>query len=192
MRPALRVAPLAAQGSRTGDVFGDLIHILRAPATGQPVLAQRWVELPGPVTGYGWGYCPIAVDASGGELAFIPYTCDPLDLTAVQEVDYFGRLNASRTSERNIRMHFDEVIATIKLADWVDSSGCGRLRLYLRLHRPGRPGDLPRLEADRLAAREPRTVHAPRQVRPPADRPGGDRYRFAWRSDASRSSTTPR
>ncbi|MDQ1347265.1 MAG: hypothetical protein QG573_634 [Acidobacteriota bacterium] len=132
-------SPLAAQGSGTGDVFGDLIHILRAPATGQPVLAQRWVELPGPVTGYGWGYCPIAVDAFGAELAFIPYTCDPLDLTAVQEVDYFGRLNASRTKERNIRMHMDEVIATIQLADWVDSSGCGRLRLYFDCTVPGDP-----------------------------------------------------
>jgi hypothetical protein len=131
--------PLVAQGE-TGDVFGDLIHILRDSTTGQPILAQRWIELPGPVTGYGWGYCPIAVDAIGAELAYIPYTCDPLDPTAVVAVDYFGRLNASRTRERNSRMHFDEVINTIKSADWVDGAGCGRLQLYFDCAVPGEPG----------------------------------------------------
>jgi hypothetical protein len=121
-------APVVAQSDGTGDVFGDLIHILRDPGTGQPILAQRWVELPGPVTGYGWGYCPIPVSTAGDELAFIPYTCDPLDPTAVVDVDYFGRLNASRTRERVNRMHFDEVITTIKDADWVDGDS-GRLLL---------------------------------------------------------------
>jgi|CXWL01.1.fsa_nt_gi hypothetical protein len=123
------VPSVSAQDTGTGDVFGDLVHILRDAGTGQPVLAQRWIELPGPITGYGWGYCPIPVDTAGSELAFIPYTCDPLDPTSVVAVDYFGRLNASRTKERNNRMHFDEVIATIKTADWVDREGSGRLRL---------------------------------------------------------------
>lgn len=131
--------PLGAQNDGTGDVFGDMIHIVRAPDTGQPILAQRWVELPGPVTGYGWGYCPIAVSLAGDELAFIPYTCDPLDPTAVVDVDYFGRLNASRTRERVTRMHFDEVIATIKAAEWVDSEGSGRLFIYSGCTVPGDP-----------------------------------------------------
>jgi hypothetical protein len=109
--PLLAVTCLAALGinsspavaqSGTGDVFGDLVHILRDPTTGQPILAQRWVELPGPVTGYGWGYCPVAVDVNGAEIGFIPYTCDPIDPTAVVDVDYFGRLNAGRTKERTI------------------------------------------------------------------------------------------
>lgn len=132
-------APLAAQTPDTGDVFGDLVHIQRNAGTGQPILAQRWVELPGPVPGYGWGYCPIAVDAFGAEIAFIPYTCDPLDPTAVVDVDYFGRLNASRTRERNNRMHFDEVITTIKSADWVNAEGSGRLRLFFDCTVPGNP-----------------------------------------------------
>jgi len=132
-------APVVAQSDGTGDVFGDLIHILRDPGTGQPILAQRWVELPGPVTGYGWGYCPIPVSTAGDELVFIPYTCDPLDPTAVVDVDYFGRLNASRTRERVNRMHFDEVITTIKDADWVDGEGSGRLLLYFDCTAPGDP-----------------------------------------------------
>ncbi len=144
--PLLAVTCLAALGinsspavaqSGTGDVFGDLVHILRDPTTGQPILAQRWVELPGPVTGYGWGYCPVAVDVNGAEIGFIPYTCDPIDPTAVVDVDYFGRLNAGRTKERNHRMHFDEVISNIKLADWVDAEGSARLRLYFDCVEPG-------------------------------------------------------
>ncbi len=130
--------PLAAQ-SNTGDVFGDLVQILRDPGTGQPILAQRWIELPGQTAGYGWGYCPVAVTIAGDELAFIPYTCDPLDPTAVVAIDYFGRLNASRTRERNNRMHFGEVINSIKTADWVDGAGCGRLQLFFDCTVPGEP-----------------------------------------------------
>ena len=29
-----------------GDIFGDLIHVLRDDVTGQPIFAQRWVEMP--------------------------------------------------------------------------------------------------------------------------------------------------
>jgi len=116
-------------GGGCGDVFGDLIHILRNPDTGQPILAQRWIELPAEIPGYGWGYCPIAVDANGDELAFLPYSCDVADPTAVEEVDYFGRLNGGRTKERNNRMHFNEVISTIKEAEAVKQEQTGRLML---------------------------------------------------------------
>jgi len=115
-------------GGGCGDVFGDLIHILRNDA-GQPILAQRWVELPAEVPGYGWGYCPIAVDANGTELEFVPYSCDIADPDLVQEVDYFGRLNGGRTKERNNRMHFDEVISNIKAAHMVKTDPAGRLML---------------------------------------------------------------
>ena len=93
--------PATAQdhGVGCGDVFGDLIHILRDAETGQPILAQRWIELPGEVQGYGWGYCPIAVDAAGNEIGFLPYTCDAVNPVAVVAVDYFGRLNGGRTKE---------------------------------------------------------------------------------------------
>jgi len=115
-------------GGGCGDVFGDLIHILRDFDTGQPLLAKRWVELPAEAPGYGWGYCPIAVyDDEAGiqqEIPFLPYSCDfdLLDeygepILAVEEVDYFGRLNGGRTKERNNRMHFDEVISNIKRED---------------------------------------------------------------------------
>lgn len=129
---ALLGAPVTAQDhgdTGCGDVLGDLIHVLRDAETGQPILAQRWVELPAEVPGYGWGYCPIAVDALGNEIGFLPFSCDVADPTAVQEVDYFGRLNAGRTKERNNRMHFNEVISTIKAAGYVKQESTGRLML---------------------------------------------------------------
>jgi hypothetical protein len=120
-------------GGGCGDVFGDLIHILRNDA-GQPILAQRWVELPAEVPGYGWGYCPIAVTGTGPdmrELGFEPYSCDiaAADVEFIEEVNYFGRLNGGRTKERNNRMHFDEVISNIKDSHMVKTDAAGRLML---------------------------------------------------------------
>ena len=118
-------------GGGCGDVFGDLIHILRNEH-GQPILAQRWVELPAEVPRYGWGYCPIAVSGPDKqELPFLPYSCDidPGSIYLVEEVDYFGRLNGGRTKERNNRMHFDEVISNIKAAHLVNTDAAGRLML---------------------------------------------------------------
>ncbi len=98
--------------SGCGDVFGDLVHIKRHPVTGQPILQKRWIEEKGVE---GWGYCPIPVDATGQEIPFKEdLSCDPVDADAVVEVDYFGRLSGGRTKERNGRMHFDEVISSIK------------------------------------------------------------------------------
>jgi len=122
-------------GGGCGDVFGDLVHILRDSATGQPILAQRWIELPAELPGYGWGYCPIAVyhDADGvqQEIPFLDLTCDmdPDYLDFVEEVDYFGRLNGGRTKERNNRMHLNEVISNIKQADVVRREETGRIEL---------------------------------------------------------------
>ena len=120
--------PVLAQGE-TGDLFGDLIHIKRNATTGQPILQQRWVELPGDT--FGWAYCPIPVDAAGDEIPFAPLSCDvdPTQLDRVVEVDYFGRLSAARTKERNQRMHFNEVIANIKAAEIVDVDEAGRMKL---------------------------------------------------------------
>jgi len=120
-----------------GDVFGDLIHILRDDVTGQPILAQRWVELPAAVQGYGWGYCPIAVYHEDGiqyEIPFLPYSCDidPGYADRVEPVDYFGRLNGGRTKERNNRMHFNEVISNINQADYVTTDEMGRLKMGFR------------------------------------------------------------
>lgn len=114
-------------GGGCGDVFGDLIHLLRDAETGQPILEKRWVELPGDVVGY--DYCPIAIDVNGEEIPFAPLSCDPLDTEAVVEVDYFGRLNGGRTKERNSRMHFNEVISSIRAADIVKQDKTGRLML---------------------------------------------------------------
>jgi hypothetical protein len=123
-------------GGGCGDVFGDLIHVLRDDITGQPILAQRWIELPAEVPGYGWGYCQIAVTADGQEISFLPYTCD-LDIDPESDnyvgapvpVDYFGRLNGGRTKPRNNRMHFDEVISNIKAADFINQDPTGRLMM---------------------------------------------------------------
>jgi len=121
-------------GGGCGDVFGDLIHILRDADTGQPILAQRWVELPAEVQGYGWGYCPIAVYEEEGEqfeVPFLPYSCDLATdyLDRVVAVDYFGRLNGGRTKERNHRMHFDEVISNINQSERIQLDPTGRLMM---------------------------------------------------------------
>jgi len=127
-----------------GDVFGDLMHILRYEyydedleeyvPTGQPIFAQRWVEMPAELPGYGWGYCAIGVDEFGAEIFFLPYSCDldvgdDPELSPVVEVDYFGRLNASRVQERNMRMHFNETITNIKQAGQLRLDPTGRLEL---------------------------------------------------------------
>jgi len=121
--------PPAIAQDDTGDLFGDLFEILRDPVTGQPILQQRTIELPGDVLGT--GYCPIPVNAAGEEVPFADLSCEvhPDYLDQVIEVDYFGRLSAARTRERNLRMHFDEVIAYIKVAEVVDQDAAGRLIL---------------------------------------------------------------
>jgi hypothetical protein len=115
--------------SHTGDVFGDLIHIKRDPATGQPILQKRQVLLPGDVPGI--AYCPIPVDDTGMEIPFLPDTCDPDPAyqESLIEVDYFGRLSGGRTQERNLRMHFDEAIVGIKASGTVTLDEAGRLKL---------------------------------------------------------------
>ncbi|MBP1776651.1 MAG: hypothetical protein H6Q86_2661 [candidate division NC10 bacterium] len=127
-------------GSGCGDLFGDLVHVLRAPVTGQPILQKAWVALKG--GGYGYAYCPVPVDVSGAELPFLApvwddvqqryvESCDvdPAWATEVVAVNYFGRLSGGRTKERNIRMHLDEVIANIKMAQVVSREATGRLML---------------------------------------------------------------
>ncbi|PLX94063.1 MAG: hypothetical protein C0619_03540 [Desulfuromonas sp.] len=114
-------------GGGCGNIFGDLIHILRDADTGQPILQKRLVELPGDVLDF--DYCPIPIDINGDEIPFAQESCDPdpLYIEAVVEVDYFGRLNGGRTKERNNRMHFNEVISSIKNADIVTQDETGRL-----------------------------------------------------------------
>ncbi len=135
----LLAAVLAALGSglgtpalaqeRTGDVLGDLLHIKRDPTTGQPILQKRWVELT--EGGLDWAYCPIPVDTMGFEIPFADLSCDPdpAYADALIDVDYFGRLSAGRTQERNQRMHFDETIDGIKNAETVMLDEAGRIRL---------------------------------------------------------------
>lgn len=114
-----------------GDIFGDLIHIRRNLQTGQPIFAQRWVEMPEALPGYGWGYCAIAINADGDSLPFKPYSCEIQEDYGDQvvEVDYFGRLNGSRVQERNQRMHFNETITNIQQAVRLRLDPTGRLAL---------------------------------------------------------------
>jgi hypothetical protein len=114
-------------GAGCGDVLGDLIHVRRDAVTGQPILARRWIEMPGDM--YDWGYCSIAVTAAGEEIGFVDLSCDPIEPEAVVEVDYFGHLSGGRTKERKSRMHFNEVISSIKDADWVTTDETGRLKM---------------------------------------------------------------
>ena len=110
-------------------MLGDLVHIKRDPTTGQPILQERTVLLPGDVPGV--GYCPIPVDVTGLEIPFLPDSCDPDPAYAdsLIELDYFGRLSGGRTQERNLRMHFDEAILGIKDAETVTLDEAGRLLL---------------------------------------------------------------
>jgi hypothetical protein len=87
--------------------------------------------MPKELPGYGWGYCPIAVDAAGNELRFASLSCDvaEADIAKVVEVDYFGRLSGGRTKERNSRMHLNEVISNIKMAGGVRLDETGRIQL---------------------------------------------------------------
>lgn len=113
--------------SGCGDLFGELVRILRHETTGQPILEKRMIEYPQDTLD--WGYCPVPLDAYGNELELAPNSCDPVDPGAVVEIDSFGRLSAGRTKERNIRMHFDEVITSIKLAERVGRDPAGRIAL---------------------------------------------------------------
>jgi hypothetical protein len=124
-------------GAGTGDLFGDLFHIKRDPATGQPILQKRDVLLPGDVPGI--AYCPIPVDATGAEIPFLPQSCDPDPAFAndMIEVDYFGRLSSARTRDINLRMHFDEMILGIKASETVMLEASGRLRLGTDCTAPG-------------------------------------------------------
>jgi hypothetical protein len=112
-----------------GDLFGDLVHIMRDPTTGQPILQKRMIEYPMDVLD--WGYCPIFVDVYGAEVPFTPLSCevDAAFVDRLVEVDYFGRLSGARAGERNLRMHFDEVIVKIQEAEAVDRDGGGRLKM---------------------------------------------------------------
>lgn len=125
---ALIAIPTQAQETGHGDTFGDLYHIKRSPETGQPILQKRLIEAP--EDQQVWGYCPIPIDINGQELPFVDLSCEvaPEALSRLVEVDYFGRLSGGRTKERNLRMHFDEVIASIQNAEVVDLDAAGRLR----------------------------------------------------------------
>lgn len=127
--PAFALAQGESGGSGCGDVFGDLVHVKRDPTTGQPILQKRWVELKSDT--YGFDYCPIPVSGAGAELPFADLSCDVADPTAVVEVNYFGRLSGGRTKERNNRMHFDEVISSIKdpKVGRVGQDATGRLQI---------------------------------------------------------------
>lgn len=113
------------QDSGSGDLFGDLIHMKRDAVSGQPILQKRWIEYPQDILD--WGYCPIPITETGDEISFADLSCEPLDDTLAIEVDYFGRLSASRTKERNMRMHFNEVISNIKNSERVRQDKAGRL-----------------------------------------------------------------
>lgn len=123
--------------SGCGDLFGDLVEVLRDTTTGVPILQKRWVEASGTAGSYAWGYCPIAlyvkdpVTGERGQIPFVTGSCDPAVTTemATIPVDYFGRLSAGRTKQRNIRMHFDEVISKIKTSQVVWRDATGRLAL---------------------------------------------------------------
>ena len=197
MIAALVAAPAMAQhegggesggSSGCGDVLGDLIHILRSghrPA--DPGAAMGQCSRSG---GYGWDYCPIAVDKNGQPIPFVALSCDPYDPTgtAVVPVDYFGRLSGGRTKERNSRMHFNEVISNIKMAGGV-TAGRDRpppARLHVHQQHPVRG-----VGRHRLADGEPGALHPADEVRALPDRSAEGGHVGPRRPDDAAPSTTP-
>lgn len=119
--------------SGCGDLFGDLVEILRTPTTGVPLLEKRSVLLPEGVRAD--VYCPVGLyrDPVSGTAVEVPFVQDSCDFDTTTwtptAVDYFGRLSAGRTKERNIRMHLDEVIEKIKGSEAVWRDVMGRIIL---------------------------------------------------------------
>lgn len=129
-------APAPAQGGGGPEIdYGDMIHILRDFDTGRPILQKRWIEYPGDA--FDWGYCPIPVTAEGVEIPFVELSCDPDPIYEKQILEVeLGRLNGARTQERNIRMHFNEVISNIQKAAVVDLDEALRLKLGFNCFSP--------------------------------------------------------
>jgi hypothetical protein len=128
--------PTGARAQGGGEVdYGDMIHVLRDVETARPILQKRWIEYPGDI--YDWGYCPIPITAQGAEIPFVELSCepDPAWETEILEVE-LGRLNEARTQERNIRMHFNEVISNIQKAAVVDLDEALRLKLGFNCFSP--------------------------------------------------------
>lgn len=119
--------------SGCGDLFGDLVEILRDEASGVPILEKRSILLAQDVRAD--AYCPVGLyrDPVAGTVTPVPFVIDSCDFNTTSiapiAVDYFGRLSAGRTKERNIRMHFDEVIDKIKGSEAVWRDVMGRLNL---------------------------------------------------------------
>lgn len=109
-----RGQPRGDSGGQMGDLFGDMVVILR-DENGVPIMTQlpdgTWVVQP--------------IDANG-ELIPLDEEGHPLDGTLTVAVD-IGRLNVGRSPTRILDQRLDEAVSNINEADSISLDASGRL-----------------------------------------------------------------
>jgi hypothetical protein len=108
-----------APTSDAGDLYGDLVAILREPVNGVPILDQ-----------YG---CEILINASGGDYIYMIWDPDAQSCTIPEDADVveisFGRLNVVRSPPQVLESAFDEAIKAFNEATFITLDDAGRFLL---------------------------------------------------------------
>ena len=118
-----------AGGGKKGDLFGDLVVIVR-DANGVPIY-YVWQDTNGdgvndtPVVSANGFPQPIAAD---GSLVPLNAEGEPIDEALLQEVE-FSRLNIARSPDRVLSSRYLEAITAINAADSISLDASGRLVL---------------------------------------------------------------
>ncbi len=105
--------------SDAGDLYGDLVAILREPVNGVPILDQ-----------YG---CEILINATGGPNIYMIWDPDAKSCTIPEEADVveisFGRLNVVRSPPKVLENAFDEAVKGLNEATFITLDDAGRFLL---------------------------------------------------------------
>lgn len=108
-----------APTSEAGDLYGDLVAILREPVNGVPILDQ-----------YG---CEILINASGGPYIYMIWDPDAKSCTIPENADVveisFGRLNVIRSPPQVLESAFDEAVKALNEATFITLDDAGRFLL---------------------------------------------------------------
>lgn len=108
-----------APTSEAGDLYGDLVAILREPVNGVPILDQ-----------YG---CEILINASGGPYIYMIWDPDAKSCTIPDDADVveisFGRLNVVRSPSKVLENAFDEAVKGLNEATFITLDDAGRFLL---------------------------------------------------------------
>lgn len=108
-----------APTSDAGDLYGDLVEIVREEVNGVPILDENG--------------CEILINASGGEPISMIYDVDSQSCTIPEDADVvevaFGRLNIVRSPPQVLESKFDEAIRGLNEATNISLDPSGRLLL---------------------------------------------------------------